>query len=343
MNFLIIFLLILILFKSKVYIKNYNEDYLDKTNTNIVKGIFIIIVFFSHIRQYATFNGKYDIIGNNFIIFLRQLMVTMFLFYFGYGVYESIKKKKKKYINNIPKKRILKTLINFDICVLMYLILDLIFNKELSVSKFLLSLIAWENIGNSNWYILAILGLYLVTYITFKIVNYEDKKGLILIILLTLIFHLFLSKYKQSYYYDTLFCYPFGIIYSYYKDKINGILCDNKKYLVLFITTILSIVILNNYRSNLICFHILSIVFVLGILLFTFKIKINNNILKWFGENLFWIYMLQRIPMIIFNELGYASHRYKYLIISFIFTIVLTIFVNFITKINIKSKRLFTK
>ena len=48
------------------------------------------------------------------------LMVTMFLFYSGYGVFESIKKKKEKYINTIPKRRFLKTLINFAIFYIFY-------------------------------------------------------------------------------------------------------------------------------------------------------------------------------------------------------------------------------
>ena len=56
-----------------------------------------------------------DSVGVKFITKLEQLMVTMFLFYSGYGVMESIKRKGDDYIKSFPKKRILTTLINLFI------------------------------------------------------------------------------------------------------------------------------------------------------------------------------------------------------------------------------------
>ena len=39
--------------------------------------------------------------------------MAMFLFYSGYGVYESIKRKGTPYIDNFSKNRLLKTFIEF--------------------------------------------------------------------------------------------------------------------------------------------------------------------------------------------------------------------------------------
>ena len=56
------------------------------------------------------------------------------------------------------------------------------------------------------------------------------------------------------------------------------------------------------------------------------KVNIKNPILKWFGDNLFWIYILQRLPMLVLSRMGYAvTHAYRFAIICFVVTIVLTI------------------
>ena len=103
---------------------NYNEKYLSKDQTDAVKGIFIFIVFLSHFLSYQPIlsNGIIDKYGVLFPKKLGQLMVTLFLFYSGYGLMESAIKKGKNYINKLPTKRILKTLINFDIVVIIYMI-----------------------------------------------------------------------------------------------------------------------------------------------------------------------------------------------------------------------------
>ena len=97
----------------------------------------------------------------------------------------------------------------------------------------------------------------------------------------------------------------------------------------------------------------MSLVFVIIIVLISLKININSPILKWFGDNLFWVYILQRIPMIILSSVGYQSHKYRYFIICFIVTILLTIIVKKIYSlfeklldkiiINLKKKISFTK
>lgn len=46
----------------------------------------------------------------------------------------------------------------------LYLGLHLCFGAQPSLKTILLSMVCWESIGNSNWYIFAILCLYLLTW-----------------------------------------------------------------------------------------------------------------------------------------------------------------------------------
>ena len=89
--FLIYFIILII---GTKYNKNFNKEYLNKKNTTIVNGLFIVIVFFSHFRQYITVSTSTDIYFYKVIDWIGQLMVTTFFFFSGYGIYESIKNKK---------------------------------------------------------------------------------------------------------------------------------------------------------------------------------------------------------------------------------------------------------
>ena len=71
----------------------FQKNYLNKDNTNVIKGIFIFLIFLSHGRKYIDLGGIYDdayLVMQNHI---DQMVVSMFLFYSGYGMMEQIKKK----------------------------------------------------------------------------------------------------------------------------------------------------------------------------------------------------------------------------------------------------------
>lgn len=52
----------MILFSLRVCINGLNCDYLSKPNTEPIKGIFVIIIFLSHIRTYADFSHWTDLL-----------------------------------------------------------------------------------------------------------------------------------------------------------------------------------------------------------------------------------------------------------------------------------------
>ena len=181
MNLYLVLIIIISLIGIKFFVKDSNKDYLSKENTNCIKGIFILIVFYSHLCTYIPYQHSKDFLMYDLRSFLGQLMVTMFLFYSGYGIYESIKKKKSNYVNNIPIKRILITLLNFDIAVLTFAVVNQLIGNGKTLEEILLALTGWGGIGNSNWYIFAILFLYLSTYISFKIFDNSSASSKALI------------------------------------------------------------------------------------------------------------------------------------------------------------------
>ncbi len=120
-------ILIFIISCLKVSANNFNTDYTNFDTTNSIKGIFILFVFQRHIIPYimeADYN--FSSFGDTVVLRLDSIMgqsiVALFLFYSGYGIMESIRKRGTEYISAIPRKRFLTVLLNFDVAVLIFIV-----------------------------------------------------------------------------------------------------------------------------------------------------------------------------------------------------------------------------
>ena len=322
MTIIFLMLMIKLLTKSKIYIKENNQEYLSKKQTTIINSIFLILVFYSHFFSYIDEIVEIDTYLRFVIRHIGQLMVTTFLFYSGYGIYESIKKN-KSYKDNFFKKRFMPTFINFIIAIVIFIILNIFMGYKYELNKIILSFIGWDSIGNSNWYMFAMFCEYIFIIISFKLIK-KDKNQMLFIFILTIIYIIILSIFKERHWYDTILCFPMGMYFSYYKNKIEKYILNKKKYWLILLTTILTFIllyILNRYILNEIIYNIMSITFVFIIILFSIKIKFNSKLFEYLGKRLFWIYILQRIPMIILKD----TFNYQiYFILCIMITIILS-------------------
>ena len=332
--FLVVYALACI-FKAKIFLKeNEISDYMSRGSTDSIKGIFILLVFFSHFNSYITLNGSLNYVYSYIVSFFGQTMVTLFLFYSGYGVMESIKNKGTDYINSFPKKRILISLINFDIAVFLFLILGLILKREFTISQIFLSFIGWDTLGNSNWYIFVILLLYLFTFVSFKIFcKRSDLLAVGSVLLLTVIYVavFMVFKIKPYHWFDTALCYPMGMIFSLYKNRIENLMFKKRVNYYICLLTLLAVFLLFVKFYNIpFSGFIKNLVFCMLVVVFTARVKLQNKFLMFCGKHLFELYILQRIPMIVFENIGLKAYPEIYFILSFLFTLILIVPFKFI-------------
>ncbi len=257
-------------------------DYLSKERCNSIKGIFILMIILTHSLQYIKASGYVflgiDTITSAIIRFTGQLVVVMFLFYSGYGVAVQIKTKGKEYVRQMPRRRILKTLLNFDIAVCVFILLNIVISQPLSSSQILLSFIAWDTVGNSNWYIFIIILCYIFTYLA-KIISSRNTWAIVLFLCTLSMF--FLSYIKEFWWYDTILAYPAGYFYACYRYQLEPIL---KRYYVPILLVVICIFFvthgygpyLRGLRPN-----IMAISFALIVVMLTMKIRIGNSVLQW--------------------------------------------------------------
>ena len=173
----------MLFYGARLHMTGINERYMSKPSTNVIKGFFIALIFMSHIQGYIGKSGySYNAFGDDFVWYILclmgQLVVIMFLFYSGYGIMESYKSKGASYVSTMPKRRLLTTLLNFDIAVLAFIAVDIIFGIPLGTKQILLSMTGRMSVGNSNWYIFVILLCYALAYVGLK---YFNKNKIVLV------------------------------------------------------------------------------------------------------------------------------------------------------------------
>ncbi len=305
----LVFVIVLILWGLKF--KN-NNDYISKERCNSIKGVFILLILLTHSMQYIDSSGYMyggaDRLVQMFRNGIGQLVVVMFLFYSGYGVALSIERKGKTYVDNMPRHRLLPTLLNFDVAVLVFVILNLILDKQMSISQIGLSLLGWDSVGNSNWYIFDILLCYATNYIVAK---FFSGRYLWIWLLASVVVVIFvLSLFKSAYWYNTLLAYPAGAVFAQYEKRIIGLF--QKYYVVLLILLsglfVVCFFILPSAKG--IFTNIASVCFAFIVIMLSMKVVVGNAFLNWCGTNLFPLYIYQRIPMIVMYDLigtGFVS------------------------------------
>lgn len=322
-------------FKS---INGIDKNALDKERTNAINGIFVIIIIFNHFSQYITLTNKIDIVLLNIITQkIEQLMVTTFLFFSGYGIFEQIKKR-KDYIKNFFKNRFIKVYIPFALAIIIYIIMNSLLKINYSLDKILLSFIGLESIGNSNWFMFCTFSLYICTIISFYIFQKDKLNAIILNTIFTFIYiYLNIKMQKYSLWFNTSLCFVAGMYFSYFKNSFFKVLKNRNTYIVLLLLLLVAFKIIYPQKSNWVAFEILSIIFVLIIILLNLKIKIGNPILDWLGKNTFNIYILQRVSYISLGHFQIISSRiHLYFILSLIMTFILVIIFDKITKLIFK-------
>lgn len=328
---LYVFILALVVFfygVSVVKSNEFNTDYMSKENTGAVNGIFVLFVFMSHISNYMDFSNAYESIWLDFRSWLGQLMVTTFLFYSGYGMMCSIIKKGNDYVRPLFKNRFLKLLLHFDIAVALFVIMNLALGVRLNLKNTLLAFTTWTSIGNSNWYITAVLGMYLIIILAFSVFKKHKLPALAAVSVITVAFAFVLMKAgKENWYYNTLVLFPAGMWYAYLKEHIDRLVMKNNLTYMLFMSAAIGLFVLcYKFRGGgLPVYWVYACAFVMIIVLVTMKVKIGNPVLAMLGRHIFSIYILQQISMTVFAHFGLNGNNMLFFFLCFAVTLLMSV------------------
>lgn len=324
MPVLFIFFILLIVLGTENKITKKDYDVLFTLNdTNNLNGIFVFIVFISHFLSYNINRSSLDFyLLKKTTLFLGQLMVVSFFFFSGYGIKHSIDNKD----NYFPKKFISKFKKLFKlyfIAILFYMLYNMITNKHYDTDVVLLSFIALESIGNSNWFVFVTFVHYIIILLLYT--NFEhtnERLRLYLYLAMLIVFSVIIYNFNHNkFWIDTIVAFPFGMYVKSNEQKIIRFLNTKKYYFITtFIIIFLFLFIRLALNYSIILHNVNTLIFSGLLIVFNCKFSIRSNILIFFSNYTFEIYIYQRIFFdLVINILGISSF-YLSFSLSLLFT-----------------------
>ena len=296
------------LYRLKLNVGGFHDDYMAKDKTDAIKGFFILLVFLPHTLRYISkcgyqFDGVGDSLFYSFFMGVAQLPVVVFLFYSGYGVCESFKKKGLPYVKKMPRHRMLSTLLNYDVAVIVFVALSLLLGISLTLKQGLVALTTWDTVGIDNWYIFVIILCYFMSYLALRFGSMKVEHRAILLFGLCLLCVFTLAQLKSDRWYNTLLCYPLGFLYSAYKAPLEAFL--KKHYWLMLAALVVAFLgtfgIFMRYDIPNLCqlpYNVFCMMFMLIVVMLSMKASVGNPFLSWTGTHLFPIFIYMRLPMI---------------------------------------------
>lgn len=305
--------LLLCLYKLRPHLRTPDPDYMTPERTQSIKGIFILLVFFSHFNAFAVYDGAADRLYASIVRTFGQCMVAPFFFLSGYGIMESIRRRGPEYVRQIPKNRVLRTLFPFAIAVIVFGLTLALLGYSFPLRIWLPALIGWYSLGNSNWYIFVAVLMYLFTYISFRLLagakRCEIPAAGTALLAAAYVFLMAHFGWKDYYWYDTALCYPLGIFFSLWRTRIEKLLAHDGAYFAAAAALIAAAAAAKYFSANLYADIACMLLFAMAVTVVTMRVTIGNRALRWAGEHLFQIYILQKLPMILLAYFGFLQEH----------------------------------
>ena len=317
------FILLSILVSIK---KQDNMVILEKESTIFIRGIAILFIMLHHLVQRTIATNNYVLIFN----WIGFLMVGIFFLLSGYGNTFSVKKD-----NSIKflVKRILRLLITLILIYVIYIILLAIFKgKSFSINEIFSGLVTttWF------WYIKIQILAYILLFVSYK---FFRKNSDIIVFILTLISVIIMILMGfESYWWNSILCFPIGCILAEKKDKMKDFLKNRNKYIIIPLSLIIFLIF---FYLGSICEGIkilASISLCLFVVIVLFYYKFNCKIISFLGNISLEIYLWHlSLIIILFNKGKNIVNLNLNLIMYFVISLGLAYLTNIIVNIIMKK------
>lgn len=177
--------LVLLFYGVKVVKPSANQNLCEQVFTadtsKCLQGICALCVILHHLSQNKAFSQ------NHVIGFFEQigfLFVAVFFFCSGFGLIRSLNTK-SNYLDGFVKKRIVPILIAFFVMNLIYAFYRFVSGAQLPVAQWITGILGLVLLNDQAWYVVVILIMYTIFYISFK--HIKNRKISFAIILISIL------------------------------------------------------------------------------------------------------------------------------------------------------------
>lgn len=339
-------LLMILLWKVQFAADNtWNDGFLSVGQTKCIQGFCAICIMLHHISQKTCaswLDKRYIIPGLEPFVEIGYLLVGVFLFCSGYGLYKS-NRTKPNYLKGFIGKRIVPIIYSCYIFSFIYLLARILMKQRMDGRKILNYVLGIQMANPNGWYVVTLPLLYFGFWLSFRIFKKErwsllTLTGLVMAYLVagTCIDH---NDYLLcgEWWYNSVHMFLVGVFFAKYEDKIISwikehyrvclIICLILAY-ALFKWSEKALGIFSYYGEDfdapdkilrrwicLISQQGASIAFMFSILLITMKVQFGNIILKFMGNITLEFYLIHGLFLELFaySFMGGAAKSLYYI------------------------------
>ncbi|SHI17500.1 Membrane-bound acyltransferase YfiQ, involved in biofilm formation [Butyrivibrio fibrisolvens DSM 3071] len=331
--------------------KKFNDEFLSIKQTKAFQGFLAVCIMLHHIAQKTCASWIYPpsriVHGLDIFVDMGFLLVSVFLFFNGYGVYKSFHAK-DNYLKGYFKKRILPVVLALYTTTFIFFIARLLVGEKMNGEQIRLYLTSIQLCNPNTWYVIVLPFFYLFFYISFRFIK---KDGLAVAATCALVIAYMLygttvdhNDYwiRGEWWYNCVILFPVGIVFAKFEKKI---IPHVQKfywfYLILFLAAYYPIrigvnnvanmfgyygegwipqnIVVMNRRITLAAQSVLCTWFVMCWLLLGMKVKIGNAFIKFMGTITLEFYLIHGLYVELFGwqfDGGVPSpHHIKYVIV----------------------------
>ena len=284
------------------------EEQFNKEGFVPIRGLLATLIVFTH----AWKNGIYNnVLIDSFVgLFSRAgyLVVSVFFFLSGFGVYESAKKR-DRYFDGFLKKESIKIMFPYILTNIIYIMFRFIKSETIVLRECLLSFI-WPIYNTAAWYVFSILLIYLVLYILIGRFKLRERKLYLAssFCILCIMILCYVAK-MGSWWYISLFGVVIGLMFSDHKEKLLNNIITTFLLCLFSILYLFLVIRFDNLPTKMI-----TVIRILTASMFPFVVckymqnkEIKLKLLKILGECSYEIYLLQGLFILYLHINGFST------------------------------------
>ena len=313
--------------------EEWNEGFLSLEQSKAFQGFLAVCIMLHHIGQKTCapwLQPKTRIVhGLDMFVPAGFLMVAVFLFFNGYGVYKSFHAK-ENYLKGYFGRRILPVVLALYSTTLIFFVVRLLVGEKIEGMQIVYYLTSLKLCNPNTWYVIVLPFFYLFFYLAFRLIK-KDGLAVLFVCLLVLGYMLLGTSIDHNswwirgeWWYNCAALFPVGILFAKYEDRIIPHL--KKHYRLYLLVTVLGFlplylgtdVVVNMFsyygenwgapdtvfrrRVCLLAQSVLCTDFVFAWLLLGMKVKIGNPFLKFMGKITLEFYLIHGVFVELFDH-----------------------------------------
>ena len=224
-------LALLFFFGARSTGRGWNEEYTSLKQTKMLQGIAALGIALHHMAQKTCapwHPSVYTVHGLDFFVPIGYMLVGLFLFCSGLGLYRSLKSK-PDYLKGFFRRRILPIIIAFYLSEFIYTGIRLLMGEKMNLTTVLWYLSGLHMANFNAWYVVVIPFFYLAFWAAFRFCKREGT-AIAWVFLFTLAYtvagalidHQDDWWMRGEWWYNSIILFPLGLLFGKFEKQVTG-------------------------------------------------------------------------------------------------------------------------